>query len=313
MKAFSKYLLICLSLLFAINQTNAQNTIDQVDTSYDGVSKLIIKGSFCDVSVMGSNNESKVMFVGKITGTENNKEYKIMHRQSGNTLEVWIDRPERNWNMGWNNLNGKLDFKVSAKIDLIINNSSGDVIAENLSGNICEVSATSGDVKAINIGTNLKIVATSGDIKTENVQGEVRARTTSGNQQINTVTGRIEADATSGDIRIGNCEGNVEATTTSGEIDMQNAKGLMSLRSTSGNIEGKDVTLTGDATFKSTSGTIEIRLKNNMKDLTFDLEATSGNLRAGEIRADRRLFVKNGEGNIKIRGVSSSGNQSYSE
>nr|MCU0394137.1 DUF4097 domain-containing protein [Thermoflexibacter sp.] len=250
MKAFSKYLLVCLSILFAINQTYAQNTIDQVDTSYDGVTKLIVKGSFCDVSVIGSNNDSKVMFVGKITGTENNKEYKIMHRQSGNILEVWIDRPERNWNMGWNNLNGKLDFKVSAKIDLIINNSSGDVIAENLSGNICEVSATSGDVKAINIGTNLKIVATSGDIKTENVKGEVRARTTSGNQQINTVTGRIEADATSGDIRIGNCEGNVEATTTSGEIDMENAKGLMSLRSTSGNIEGKDVTLTGDATFK---------------------------------------------------------------
>ncbi|GAB4479759.1 MAG: DUF4097 family beta strand repeat-containing protein [Thermoflexibacter sp.] len=313
MKTAKKYLLIALSYMLAVNIASAQNTIDQVDTSYEGVSKLIVKGSFCDVTLLGGNSGNTVAFTGKITGTENNRDFRIMHRLSGGVLEVWIDRPESRWNMGWNNLNGKLDFKVPSKIELVVSNSSGDVFAQDLSGSICEVGATSGNVKVKNIQTNLRITATSGDLRAEMITGQVRAKTTSGNQQFYEVVGNIEADATSGDIRIKKAEGDIEATSTSGEINLEDTKGILNLRSTSGDIEGREVFLTGNANFKSTSGAIDIRLKNKIQDLTFDLEASSGNLKAGGVRGDKRLYVKNGEGNIKIRGVSSSGNQNYSE
>lgn len=313
MKTAKKCLLIALSFMLFVNIASAQNTIDQVDTSYEGVSKLIVKGSFCDVTILGGNNGSTVAFTGKITGTENNKDFRIMHRLSGGVLEVWIDRPESRWNMGWNNLNGKLDFKVPSKIELVVSNSSGDVSAEDLSGSICEVGATSGNIKVKNIQTDLRITATSGDLRAEIITGQVRAKTTSGNQQLYEIVGKVEADATSGDIRIKKAEGDIEATSTSGEISLENTKGILNLRSTSGDIEGREVFLTSNANFKSTSGAIYIRLKNKIQDLTFDLEASSGSLKAGDIRGDKRLYVKNGEGNIKIRGVSSSGNQNYSE
>ncbi len=313
-RILQKYWLIGALLLLLVNRiASAQNIIDQVDTSYEGVSKLVVRGSFCDVTIVGGNSSNTVAFTGKITGTENNRDFKIMHRLSGGVLEVWINRPESRWNMGWNSLNGKLDFKVPTKIDVVVTNSSGDVFAQDLSGSICELVATSGEVRAKNIQTNLRILTTSGDLKAENIAGEIRAKTTSGNQQLYEIVGNVETDATSGDIRIKKVEGNIEATSTSGEINLENTKGILNLRSTSGDIEGREVLLTGNANFKSTSGAIDIRLKNNMQELTFDLEASSGNLKAGSIRSDRRLYVKNGEGNIKIRGVSSSGNQNYSE
>jgi DUF4097 and DUF4098 domain-containing protein YvlB len=273
----------------------------------------VVKGGFCDVNIEG-DDRSKIDFVGQLNGTNNSGDVKIMHRQSGNVLEVWIDRPERNnWSWGFNNLNGKLDFKVPSNIEIIVNNSSGNVFATNIKYATCELSASSGDVKGINITANLKIVATSGDIRAEQINGNVRAKTTSGGLELKTVKGEIEADATSGNIRIDATEGNIDAGTTSGSIDIDGAKGIFALSSTSGDIEGKYVELTGNSTFKSTSGSIDIRLKNDMKMLNFDLSASSGSLRAAGISSERKLLLKNGNGNIEIRGVSSSGDQSYAD
>ena len=313
MRTVGKLIIGFFMLCFFASSLSAQNQLDKVETSYEGVSKLIIKGSFCDVNIEGSN-QSKVDFFGQINGTNNNGDLKIMHRQSGNVLEVWIDRPERNnWSWGFNNLNGKLDFKVPSNIELIVNNSSGDVFANNISNNNCELGATSGDVKGMNITANLRIVATSGDVKAEQISGNVRARTTSGGLELKSVKGAIEADATSGNIRIDASEGNIEAGTTSGSIDLDGTKGIINLHSTSGDIDGKFIELTGNSAFKSTSGSIDIRLRNDMKMLNFDLSASSGNLRAAGVSSEKKLILKNGNGNIEIRGVSSSGDQSYSD
>lgn len=313
MKTVAKYIIGCLALCFCFITSHAQNQLDKVETSYEGVSKLVVKGSFCDVNIAGGNG-SKVDFVGQINGTSNNGDVKIMHRQSGSLLEVWIDRSERgNWSWGFNNISGKLDFKVPSNIEIIVGNSSGDVYASNIRHANCELTASSGDVKGMNITANLRIGATSGDIRAEQIKGEVRARTTSGSQELNNITGRIEADASSGSIRINTSEGNIEAGTSSGSIDIDGAKGVFELKSTSGDIEGKAMELTGSSIFKSTSGEIDIRLKNDMKTLNFDLSASSGNLRAAGVNSDRKLILKNGNGNIEIRGISSSGNQSYSE
>jgi len=314
MKITGKYTIVCLLLLFTASFSFAQNVIDQVDTSYEGVTKLVVRGSFCDVNVVGGIG-SNVALNGKITGSGgNSKDMKIMHRQSGSTLEVWIDRPDRNnWNWGWNNLNGKLDLKVPSKIELVVDNSSGDVSVQNIMYATCEVGASSGDVKAENITADLKISASSGDISATQIKGNVKAKTSSGSQKLSTINGTVRADATSGDIRINAAEGDVEAETTSGALDIENVKGVLSLRSTSGDIEGKSVTLTGSSNFKSSSGAIDMRLKNDMKTLSFDLQASSGSLRAGEIKSERKLLMKNGSNAIEIRGVSSSGSQSYVE
>ncbi len=313
MKIIGKHIIGCLIGVLLASFAFAQNDIDQVNTSYEGVSKLVVKGSFCDVNIVGGG-ENKVTLNGKISGTANNGEIKIMHRQSGSTLEVWIDRPSGNsWNWGWNNLNGKLDFQVPSRIELVVANSSGDVDVRNIDYNTCELGASSGDVKAENITASLKITATSGDISAIQVKGNVRGRTSSGSQKLANITGGIDTDASSGDIRINTADGDVFAETTSGSIDIEGAKGKFELRTTSGGIDGNDITLTGNSTFKSTSGGIDMQLKNDMKTLSFDLQASSGGLRAGEVRADRKLYMKNGSGNIEIRGISSSGSQSYTD
>jgi hypothetical protein len=50
-------------------------------------------------------------------------------------------------------------------------------------------------------------------------------------------------------------------------------------------------------------------LLNREEELSFDLEAGSGNLRAAGNSGEDELFVR--KGNIMIKGISSSGNQSF--
>jgi DUF4097 and DUF4098 domain-containing protein YvlB len=313
MKIIGKHIITGILCLLTTPFTFAQNTIDQVDTSYEGVSKLVVKGGFCDVNIVGGG-ENQVALNGKISGTSNNGEIKIMHRQSGSTLEVWIDRPSgNNWNWGINNLNGKLNFRVPARLEVIVTNSSGDIDVKNIEYSVCELGTSSGDIRAESINANLKITATSGDISATQVKGNLKGRTSSGSQKLTNIVGEIETEASSGDIRINTSEGDIEAQTTSGSIDIESAKGVFDLKTTSGGIDGNAVIVMGNSSFKSTSGNIDIQLKNDMKTISFDLQASSGNLRAGQIRADRKLYMKNGSGGIEIRGVSSSGNQSYTD
>ena len=64
-----------------------------------------------------------------------------------------------------------------------------------------------------------------------------------------------------------------------------------------------------DSRFRTSSGDIEIEFDNDMSDLSFDLEASSGDLSVDGRRSDRSLYIK--EGDIWIKGVSSSGSQKY--
>jgi hypothetical protein len=90
---------------------------------------------------------------------------------------------------------------------------------------------------------------------------------------------------------------------------MKDLKGMLDIVSSSGNIRGEDIMLTGDTRFKATSGGVSIGLLNNAEELSFDLDAGSGNLYAAGSSADERLILK--QGPIKISGVTSSGNQRY--
>ncbi len=142
------------------------------------------------------------------------------------------------------------------------------------------------------------------------LKGDLWVKYSSGDQRIRNVDGNIEGRSSSGRISLEEIDGDIVAETSSGGIELDGFKGGLKLESTSGSLKGDDVELTANSYFKSSSGSIDIELVNDIESLNFDLQASSGSLRIGDRRAQDRYIDRRKKG-IEIRGISSSGSQRY--
>jgi len=293
-------------LLFFYCNVPAQEQLAEANFNIDDVKYLEVEGGFCNV-ILNGHLGSSLKMDGEITGGGDPDKYEIIYRQDNDRIKVWVESPSRMW--GNMNLRGVLEFKVPAGVEIVVDNSSGNLKADKLQARRIHLETSSGNIEAENMEAELTIKCTSGNITLESHNGNAELKTTSGNLKINEVNGNLTANATSGNIQIYNVSGNTSADCSSGNIKMGDIIGMLHVGTSSGNIRGEGIKLTGESRFKASSGNITIELRNDEDELSFDLDAGSGNLRAGSSRADDRLILTKGP--IKITGISSSGNQTY--
>jgi DUF4097 and DUF4098 domain-containing protein YvlB len=316
-------LFLFIGIIFCSSISYGQTIYAEEKATYDGVKYIEVKGSFCDVEIVGEDR-SNVEFEGVIKGSSSKKkEFKIIHELNGSSLNIWIDRP--NYIRG--NIDGTLELIVPKDIELVVKNGSGDVYCRNMIADVTKLSASSGDMDIKNMTGDLYLTTTSGDIEVGKITGQLTTQSSSGDQEINTVDGNVSAKATSGSIELSNVVGDINSRTSSGDLEIDNINGkfknvstsgnleisnsrcYLNLSASSGDIEGKNVVLLGESYFNTTSGNIRMYLKNDFDQLSFDLKASSGDLRAGNKEAEDQLYMKNGE--IWVHGKSSSGDQVY--
>jgi len=299
--------LLTLLLFFTGIAVFGQTTLAEQHFESADVKSVVVNGIFCDVEVMGGS--SKVVFDGLIKGDGDSGDYIIAAIQSGSTVVFKVERKTgKNWK--WNSLDvSRLNLKIPDNVALKIENTSGDVSVEDYTGEMLEVRATSGDIDMKRVKADCEIRTTSGDFQARGITGDISMVSTSGDQEYLDVQGSVEAGATSGDIEIDKVDGDLRLSATSGDIDLDGVTGSIRANTTSGEIEGDYITLTDDSRFKTTSGGIYITLENDLDQLSFDLRATSGNLKVGGIRADDSLVLEKGD--IRIEGISTSGDQVY--
>ncbi|WP_430817981.1 DUF4097 family beta strand repeat-containing protein [Carboxylicivirga marina] len=331
------FLLSLITVMF-ISCVKAQDVIDQVDETYNNVTSVEVEGSFCSVNIVGGEG-SDVHLSGEVVGSKK-YDIKIRHNMSGGTLRVWIDRPN-----SLRNVKGKLELKVPSNTNIDVDNSSGSVNVSNIGQVVVKLQASSGSIKARNIDSNLNVSASSGSISLADISGDVRSTTSSGSQRheaiggslkakassggikvnevkgeaetntssgsqaINSIGSNLYAQASSGSIKIGDVRGDVKAQTSSGGLSLSNVTGAVNLVSTSGSQRGSNIKLTGNSSFKSSSGSVSMELSNDTEELSFALRASSGSLSAKGSSGRKNLVIERGP--IKITGNSSSGSQSY--
>lgn len=317
-----KYLLVLVGIFIMPFYSTAQTVYAEADTQFDGVKRIEIEGRFVDVNIIGTDEDEvdlKGIIRGKLRG---GKDFEFKHKQNGSLLKIWIEAPRSI--MG--RFEANLTLKVPYSMDIDIRNSSGDVYIEEIAADKMKLVTTSGDIELKNIETQLTISATSGDLEIDYLKGAILSASTSGDQSLNHIRASISTRATSGDLIFSNVIGDLSTKTTSGDLKFENidgrisnvstsgdltinkAKTVLDLTVTSGDINGDGIELIGDSRFKSTSGDVSMDF-NNISTMSFDLKASSGDLRAGSRSADRKLYMKNGD--VWIYGVSSSGNQNY--
>ncbi len=297
--------LLGLAAILVCSLTFGQTVLASAELEAQNIKEVRVEGSFCDVYVeQGNRNYLDAI----ITGKGDKDDYEFDTEISGETLLVKVIRRDRSWR-GWNNSEAKIELTIKPGVRLDIENSSGDVYVTDLDAEDSEIEATSGDITLKRIKADLEVETSSGDIEIREMVGRLEIESTSGDQDIYNTDGNIDTRASSGDITISDFEGDLELEATSGDIEIRGGKGTVSARTTSGNIDGNNIELTGDAYFKAGSGDVEMDFSNDLRDLSFDLTATSGNLDVGSRSGEKKLYID--RGGYKIVGITSSGDQEY--
>lgn len=319
---------------------SAQELVDKVQLSFEGVSFINVKGAFCRTE-FATSGSSDVVLDGEIRGLKKDSDVRIRYSQEGSRLNVWVDYPSlRN-----EQLKGYLIFTIPESAEISVSNISGNVSVEGPLYGKAVVETVSGFIIATNLITSTELKSTSGTIKAKSVQGDIKANSVSGEINIeevlgfgslSTVSGSISAtginkgaevqtisgfinlrdvigggrlNSVSGSVSISAGKGDFHLGSTSGSVSLTSLEGTLDIETISGSIVGNSVKLTGTSSFKSKSGNIDMDLTNGQEELSFDLESTSGGITYYGIKGKKRIFSDSG--NIKINGNTLSGEISF--
>lgn len=249
---------------------------------FAGITELVVEFSSVEIEARTGGTSLVLERVG-VPGS-----IVIELERQGNTLRVvqrreWIPLPVRN---------------------------PGKVIISVPDGTVARLSTTSGGVSLEGLSAKALVISTtSGGAEISGCEGKLEVSATSGSVSIRRHDGSFELASTSGHIGLDSVKGSGVVKTTSGGATLDRVEGRLACQATSGSIDGRELELTGDSSFSTTSGSIDLGLQNTAKDLRFELSATSGALLAGDWRGSRLLGA--GSGPILVAGSSTSGSQTY--
>ena len=188
-----------------------------------GHTQLIVHNTSGDIRIHEGESDSIVVHGTKyVSGFgANMNDITVDYQQNGNTVSVTA-------NEGSNFLGERgvdLDISVPPAIDLQIENRSGDIGIEHVSGDI-------------------EAQTTSGDINASNLQGTLRLSTTSGDVTLDASNGTMALSAISGDVKAHHTQlhGQSSMTSTSGEVAFDGSldpQGSYRMQAVSGDVDLK--------------------------------------------------------------------------
>ncbi|MGE5529152.1 MAG: DUF4097 family beta strand repeat-containing protein [Patescibacteria group bacterium] len=203
----------------------------------------------------------------------------------------------------------RLVFDVPANVQVEIDNSSGSVRVRGLRARTVAARASSGSLELEEIDAALTAAASSGSIRIRSCRGDKEIRASSGSLTVIDGEGDITAETSSGNQRYVGIKGDITARSSSGGINLRRVEGRLELQASAGSLVGRDILVTGNSRFRTSSGSIDFHFQNDLAEFSFRLRGTSGGLRAGRIHAHE--YLQCGNGPITIEGESTSGSQNY--
>jgi DUF4097 and DUF4098 domain-containing protein YvlB len=270
---------------------------------YTGVRELIVEdaASF-DVEISGGSGRSARADIYM----PRNSRIEVRHEMRGSTLRVWVDWPSFR-SIGPARL--RMVFSVPRETELDVQASSGDVAVSDIRADEAKIETSSGDIELSDVEAELDVSSSSGNQQLSSCRGEKKLEASSGDITVTRSVGDVSAQTSSGNQRYDRVEGDLVAESSSGDISVSDYEGTMDLHASSGRLQGRDVRISDDSSFQTSSGNIDFVFADSLADYNFDLQSTSGRLTVGSTRGEGNLTV--GGGRIDIVGRSTSGSQSY--
>lgn len=279
----------------------------QENISYTGIDTLTMDASFFDVEVV-SHSQPSVSGIINVPNRLKRRRVTVKQEQSGATLRITV---EGRWRGGGFLSSETANIKINVPADTAIDikTSSGSILVKSIDTEIIKVLSSSGKISVLECGAALTAKSSSGNIVIEDCAGSKDLDSSSGDIVVQDSDGDIEVESSSGKQTLTGIAGSIGAKSTSGKREISGVEGVLDLRSSSGNINGSTVTIDGDSSFQTTSGSIEIDFINDLDEFTMNLSSSSGKINAGQTKAKGTVVAGNGV--IQITGKSSSGRQTY--
>lgn len=288
-------LLITATSLFAFGERESG------EFGYTGVTTLEVEGETFAVELRATGGRRVEM---RVENAPNG--HTVYHSADDGTVRVWV---ERTFSIFSRPHRGRLVFLVPTDIDVSVDTSTGEVYATGLAGDALAIETSTGSVLVEEFTGGAKVRSTTGGIDIRRCEGDYRVRSTTGSIAITSVDGDLEVSSSTGSQRYEEVTGDIDARSTTGRIELSDTEGRLRLRTSTGRQVGTDVLLTGNSSFDSTTGDIEMDLVNDVDALEFDLSSTTGSLRVGGDRSQRELFAS-GTG-FTVTGSTSTGSQHF--
>lgn len=232
----------------------------------------------------------------------------IAIERSGSTLRL-IQKTPRFGILPLPSYPGKIVISIPQGTTVRLGSSSGNISLDGLDARSIVLSSSSGNIRAEDCSGPIEAKASSGSITLKACEGEREVGSSSGDIRIEGGSGDIVAHSSSGGIAIDGVDGDLDLGATSGSVRLEGTRGALRVNTSSGSLLGEDVLLEGGASFTTSSGDIGVTFRNAASELRFDLRASSGNLSALGLHAEKRL--QTGSGSLLVEGASSSGSQTY--
>ena len=285
----------------------AEKSVFEEEQTFTDIEKLEVVGSFFEVDVVGGSQrtvETKVTIPERIR----RRGVSVNLDRSGSTLVVTVQGRGRG--SGFLSFEQpRLSIGVPIGTAIKLETSSGSISVDGVVTDSMDLSASSGKIDILNSDATISVRTSSGKIAIDSSNGQKELRSTSGGISVEQSDGDTKSDSSSGKQIYKEIRGLIIATSTSGKIEISEINGALELHSGSGNLQGSGVTLSGNSSFQTSSGSIDIDFTNDLDEFTLDLESSSGKINAG--RTSARGVVVTGSGGIHVRGESTSGRQTY--
>ncbi|PWD98759.1 DUF4097 family beta strand repeat-containing protein [Marinilabilia rubra] len=310
--------------------------------SYDNIESLEVKGDFCKVIVTSSTND-KVEVDALIEASKKIDGFNINEKVEGTKLTLSVNTPDEHVSTK----SGEIAIKVPQDCNIKVKTRSGYIEAIDISTGNLDADASYGKIILNEASGNFKLKTSTGSIQVSNLKGDLNAKTTSGDielkdingqtmlitdkglidlqnikgslntqtntsaQKISDVDGDLKLRTSTGELALKNIDGHLQTINDDGDVWIEDLKGTMDLKSISGNLNGEGILLTGNSNFETTKGRIDMALKNDQKELTYELESNYGFLYIPGKSKKKRL--KSGKGSIHVTAISNNGAQRFTK
>ena len=288
-------------LLVITSSGFAAGTREDGDFSYDGINELDISGDTFDVRIQGTRSRTTSL---EIRNYPDN--YTVYHTRSGDSLRVWV---EREFSLFSRPHRGELILMVPGNVQLLVDNSTGDIAVRNVSGDTMDLETSTGDILVADSASSFRVDSATGEVQVTDCTGEIDIHTSTGDIYLERFTGEVHATSSTGGQEYREIEGDLYSHSTTGDIEIDRLRGALNISSSTGSQTGRGIELTADSVFETSTGDIDIDLVQPVEELEFDLRSTTGSLRVGREESQRRLFL--GGRGFHVEGKSSTGSQYF--
>ncbi|UCF96351.1 MAG: DUF4097 family beta strand repeat protein [Spirochaetaceae bacterium] len=141
-------------------------------------------------------------------------------------------------------------------------------------------SSSSGDFESTGDYRALEARSASGGIFVRDLSGRILINTASGAVRLEDLSGDMSVATASGDVEVADCQGRLSLHTAAGALELRDVVAEIEATTVAGSIAVSELRLSGECSFSSTAGDIEVGLAATP---TFDLTLTSA---AGSVELD---------------------------